>query len=353
MIVGRMKDRIKNCKVIVGIYELVMEPVHKGLRKTKELKKKFVRTRFSYGTCNQDKVFYLITSDVATCGLFSLILVNVLPFLKIGEKKGYIPIVDYKNTVYLPMIQDVERYGKENPWEYYFEQPGGNYTLDEVYKSAKIEVGNQNKYGFQVVIWNDMMPMPMKDLNYWSRIANKYIRPTAEICKRIEDEKKKLFPKDGKIMGVSIRAAYRWSAMLKNDIIKDHPKVASCEYYMEMIQKKMHEWGYDLFLLACEDREYVTKMEKRFGEKCCHMDRRYRHMFENDVPVSLDYMEEIVRKEFKGISVTETTIEYIVETYLLASCDSLYSTIGGGAQFAYIVNGGKYKNLEVYNEGLY
>lgn len=347
-----IKLTIKKCKFIVAVYEAVMEPVHKSLRKVKQLKRKFVKTRFSYGKYNSDKIFHLITSDAANCGLFSLVLVNVLPFLKISEKKGFIPIVDYKNTVYLPAIQDEDCYGKENPWEYYFEQPGREYTLDEVYRSARIERCNQDKYGFEVVMWNDMMPMPVEKLNYWSDIINKYIRPTKEILKKIEDEKNKWFPEDGKIMGVSIRAEYRRSALLKMDIIKDHPKVASCEYYIEMIQKKLEEWGYDSFFLACEDREYVTKIENFFGRKCIHMDRKYKHMFINDVPVPSDNVVELL-KEYKGSSVRETTVEYIVETYLLASCESLYATIGGGAQFAYIVNGGKYKYIEVYNEGRY
>ena len=75
-------------------------------------------------------------------------------------------------------------------------------------------------------------------------------------------------------------------------------------------------------------------------------------MFINDTPVPAQDVEEINR-EYEGCTVKEKTIEYIAETYLLASCDSLYSTINGGAQFAYIINGGQYKKLEIYNEGQY
>lgn len=347
-----LKTKLKKSRFIVGLYELIMNPIHKLTLRIQEIKKKFVKTRFSYGKRNADKVFHIIKSDVSSCGLFSLILVNVLPFLKISEKKGYIPIVDYKNTEFLPLIQDEENYGKENPWEYYFEQPGGDYTLNNVYDSVHVEMCNQDKYGFKIIDWNNLMPMPIKELKEWSRIANKYIRPTHEVLQKICDEKNRLFPTQKKMMGVSIRAEYRRLALLNLDIIKNHPQVGNCEYYIKKIEEKMKEWGYDYFFLACDDREYVMKIEQHFGNKCCHMNRRYKHMFVNDIPVPRDDINETF-SEYEGSTIRETTIEYIVETYLLASCDGLYSTIGGGSQFAYIVNGGKYKNIEIYNEGLY
>ena len=334
------------------LYEMIMNTIHQFKREIKTFRRKLVKTRFSYGKLNSDKVFHIIKSDAANCGIFSLILINVLPYLEISEKKGFTPIVDYKNTDFLRLIHDEKRAGIDNPWEYYFEQPGGEYSLDEVYRSAKVEIGSSDKYGFQVIDWNNMMPMPLEKLVYWSQLANKYIRPTNEIFKRIRDEKDRLCFENKNIMGVSIRAGYRRSALLNEDLIKEHPQVGTCEYYIEIIQKRMDEWGYDRFFLACDDREYVTKIDEYFGKRCCHMDRKYSHMFINDIPVPYDNIDELC-SEYKGCTTRERTIEYITETYLLASCESLYSTINGGAQFAYIINGGKYKNLEVYNEGFY
>lgn len=349
-----MIAKLKEIRLLVCVYEMIMTPIHSFTNRWKQLKKKIrgklTKTRFSYGSLNQDKVIYVITSDADQCGIFSLILINILPCLAVSEREGFVPIVDYKNTKYLSMIQDEEDYGKENPWEYYFEQPGEVDTLEETYSSAKVEKYNRYKCGFQTVQWNEKMPMPMDELKIWSRIANKYIRPSEEVLKRIDAEKERLFFANEKILGVSIRAGYRRSAILKYDIIKNHPKVATCEYYIETIQKKMKEWGYDKFFLACEDREYVTKIEKHFGNKCIHINRRYAHMFHDDVPI--EDLEELLC-EYEGVGTRERNIEYITETYLLSECDSLYSTINGGAQFAYIINGGKYKRLEIYNEGLY
>ena len=323
---NKMKSKLKEIKLIVQMYELIMKPVHMCANKLKAFSRRFAKTRFSYGQCNPDKVFHIIKSDTTSCGIFSLIFTSVFPYLEISEKKKYIPIVDYKNTAFLPLIQDEKDYGKDNPWEYYFEQPGGAYSLDEVYQSAKVEMGSPDKYGFKVTDWNAMMPMPTDKLMYWSQIANKYIRPTKEIAERIRNEKNGLLLDNEKIMGVSIRAGYRWQALLGNDLIKGHPMVRTCDYYIEMIRKKMEEWNYGRFFLACDDREYVTKIDSYFGGKCCHMDRKYNHYFANDIPVPYDNRDEIVR-EYKGCTTREKTIEYIVETYLLASYDSLYTTV--------------------------
>ena len=62
--------------------------------------------------------------------------------------------------------------------------------------------------------------------------------------------------------------------------------------------------------------------------------------------------EEIL-KEFVGSSIRETTEEYLIEIFLLAQCDSLYSTGGGGSEFAYFINGGQYKHVELYAGGVY
>lgn len=62
---------------------------------------------------------------------------------------------------------------------------------------------------------------------------------------------------------------------------------------------------------------------------------------------------EEVYEELKDITVRERNEEYIIETYLLAQCCSCYSCHGGGATFAYFLNGGLYEHAEFYNAGKY
>ena len=79
------------------------------------------------------------------------------------------------------------------------------------------------------------------------------------------------------------------------------------------------------------------------------MDRPLLRLFENGMPLP----EEEMQKEFAYYTVQRKTEDYIAETYLLSQCDSLYTCIGSGVQFAYIINGGKYRHLEIFNGGLW
>ena len=78
------------------------------------------------------------------------------------------------------------------------------------------------------------------------------------------------------------------------------------------------------------------------------MNRPLLHFFENGLPLaSLD------DGEFKDYSIRKKTEDYIAETYLLSQCDSLYACISTGVQVAYIINGGKYKNMLIDEKGLW
>lgn len=348
------KQNIKQNEAMVKLYEVMMGPIHHSVyrikKKLKNLKKGMEKTRFSYGNANADKIFYLIKSDAEYCGIFSLIFTNVIPSLMITDKKKWIPIIDYQNTIYMPMLQDEGEYQRCNPWEYYFEQPGGHYSLEEIYSSAKVEVFNRYKNGMKSPNWNQCMPMEREDLNYFNFLITKYIKPTKEILAKIQNERECLFPQDMKVMGVAIRADYRRAALIGDPIIKGHPVIESCQYYISRIEELLNKWGYDRFFLSCDDREFVNEMEAYFGNKCCHLKRSYGHYFKNGSPVQ-DIGE--LNEEWQDISVKQKNIEYIVEIYLLSMCESAYITIGGGAQFAYILNGGRYKNIEISFNGVY
>ena len=62
---NKMKSKLKEIKLIVQMYELIMKPVHMCANKLKAFNRRFVKTRFSYGQCNQDKIFHIIKSDAA------------------------------------------------------------------------------------------------------------------------------------------------------------------------------------------------------------------------------------------------------------------------------------------------
>jgi len=206
----------------------------------------------------------------------------------------------------------------------------------------------KNAFGIKKSINYNDLPMPDQDLQYWSNVFNKCLKPNAVIRNRIEREMAN-FPKGKKLLGVSIRAEYRWGGLSKHPLYYQHPKVASCDEWIDQIEKILDDWKYDIFFLACDDREYSDRICGYFGNKCIRMERRLLKLFENDQVVPL----EDTSIEFKDYSIQKKTEDYITETYILSRCDSLFTCIGSGVQFAYIVNGGKYEHIKVHNLGLW
>lgn len=343
-----IKDRLKKNKYIVNLYESVFGPIHGLGNKIRHIELPSTeKTHFSYGKLNKNKKFYVIKYRRSECGIFSMIL-HLIPQMEYAFRKRYVPIIDCRET-YLPMIQDKENEGRENAWEYYFEQPGGNYSLDEVYQSKHVIYVRRKAWGIKRSLSYDDLPLPDRDLHYWSGVFNQCLRPNVALRERIEKEKA-MFPADGRILGVSIRAEYRWGGLLKYSLYYQHPKVSDCDTFIKNISKKMNEWGYNSIFLTCDDREYSDRIAKYFGSKCIRMNRPLPHFFEHDLPI---VEGEDRMREFKKYSTQKKTEDYIVETYLLAQCESLYTCIGTGAQFAYVINGGRYKFMEVNDEGLW
>lgn len=92
-----------------------------------------------------------------------------------------------------------------------------------------------------------------------------------------------------------------------------------------------------------------------FGERCLWTDRKHYHCFNNDLPVDITTKAGLSEfyAECQDSTIKDITIEYLVETHLLAECNSLYATLSGGTMYAYFLNAGKYEHIEFYNEGFY
>lgn len=342
-----LKKLLKKSKFLVKVYEGVFESVHWFIYVLKNTNwPSLERTHFSYGKLNRDKKFYVIKYARPECGIFSMIL-HLMPQIEYAVRKKYIPIIDCRET-YLPILQDPENAGKENSWEYYFEQPGGSYSLDEVYQSKHVIYVRPNGWGIRRSLNYNDMQLSEKELHYWSALFNQYIRPNKDIQERICCEKS-CFPRGQKILGVYVRAEYRWGGMVGKKLFYQHPKVADCDTFIALVEQKMNEWGYSWIFVSCDDREYSDKIARYFGDKCIRMDRPLWCLFENGVPQE----EKQIMREYEKYTIQKKMEDYIVETYLLSQCDALFACMGTGAQYAYVINGGKYSHFQIYNDGLW
>lgn len=343
------KERLKNSKWLVNAYETVMNPLHalryivkrKMARLIESMKKSEI---ISYGDKNADKTFVILT-PFSKCGIYSTILLN-LPYIECIRRKGYYPIMDFQNY-YNSMIQDEDKKGVENAWTYYYKQMDG-FKIEEVYQSKNVILEWNRLKRVRIPNWNEKIPLSDREMKRWSKVLvdNLYLTDTIE--QRVNNFKEKIF-QDRKVLGVGIRAGYRALMLRKHPVIEGHPQVPDCEEMIHIVENKMKEWNYHYIFVSCDDREYFDKFRAHFKDRCLFMERALLHYFDNDY-ANIEWKD--IGKELNTVSIRMQQEQYVEEIHLLAQCDSLYCCKGGGYQFAYILNGGKYKYFEAYNEGL-
>lgn len=336
-----IKERIKRIKPIISLYEAVFDPIHVIQKRCRARKASF----HSYGKKNKDKVFMVIWNESPANALFSFILFKLGAF-KYADQKGYIPIMDFKNH-YAPMMQEPDKEGIENSWEYYFMQPDDGYSLDEVYESKRVYLYDRNAFKIPRYDTGIKLLTSKEELKEWNLYFNKYIRLQPLLNSRIEQEYKKF--QDKKILGVAVRAAAYFSEINSQGTFSGHNRAPSCDELISIIEEKMEMWGYKYIFFVTEDRYYHERVKKHFNDHCLSIDRPLFNYFDNDGEPVTSFDSRI--KEFSDSRIEEKNKDYISEIYLLARCDAIYSTIEGGTICAAILNGGKYKHSEFYCKG--
>lgn len=307
----------------------------------------------SYGDENRYKKFRVLCNKARLAhkqGLLSTVC-EVLPNMIEARSHGYIPVVDLrKNSRRQCLLQDPQLAKQENAWEYYFTQPDKDIIMDEVYRSRRVEVQinccrNLNYYMGDAVIQSSPKTQILRQGIY----QNIHLQPKIE--KKVLHEKRRLFSAQDKVLGVGIRAGYRWGIISSNKTFNGHPLVGSCTDYIKDIEKKLSEWDYDSFFLAVDDRQYLEEIKKYFGKTCIYFERPRIHYFEDALNDVLRSEEDDGLTEFEKLSPRDRNEDYLVELYLLAQCDGLYASRGTGHNFAYLLNNGRYSHVEFKDLG--
>lgn len=297
--------------------------------------------RKSFGDLNKDKTFYVVRTDnTQQWGVFSTYLF-VLSNVKYAVEHGWIPIVDYKNY-FLVGLQDDESRGKENAWNYYFEDLVPGFPLEDVYQSKNVILGPLRGQPYGSISWNDKLDI--YDDKYWvyRQLAHKYLRVKPVFLKEVEVSYRKLFPEGERVLGVGIRAEAHWGGVTGDQSWKNHPKGKSVEQCIENIRKYMKQYHYNFFFLSCEDTYYVKTIKKEMGDRCLCIDRPRVNFFDDaGGPNSVDDLY-ICNEDY---GVRQKNNDYIKEILLLTKCHSLVLTVGGGNTATFFLKEGKFENV--------
>ena len=146
--------------------------------------------------------YYIIRVNLPVNGIFSIIT-HITGHIRYALSKGWLPVVDMQN--YPNVCLAPEKFGKENSWEYYFEQP--------------LRIGLEQAYSGENVILscNKVHPMPYWDNNIFydnnHRLVTEWrmltklglLRIKEELMKEIMELRAKLFSSKDRVLGVLLR----------------------------------------------------------------------------------------------------------------------------------------------------
>lgn len=308
-------------------------------RNYKDIKKKryWEEHRKKLGTENPDKTFYIIRRYDWYCGLFSIFCTH-LQRIDDAIKKGYIPIVDMQNdfNIYL----EEEKIGKENSWEYYFEQPAG-YSLKDITHSRNVIIGSGSVpkgFPFLEVDFLCGKTVDGHNLQYWREIARKYMKLNDTAQKKIDEEYSRLFHDCDKVLGVLCRGTDYTGGKPKH-----HAVQPTIEQVLEKVDEIFTERNCTKIFLATEDETVYRVFEDKYNDRLIVNRRKYA--------------------KYQGVSIGKTIyengnggyeggMEYLTTIVLLSKCHCLCAGRASGTAGACLMSEG-YEYTYIFDLGSY
>ena len=321
----------KRCGKIYGI----LQSQYSELRD-----KKFQEIQKRFGKKNPERVFYVIRNKDYKTGLMSYYN-SVLGHILYAKEHSYSPVIDmcnYRNT-YLEQ-KDI---GHENSWEYYFCQPG-NLELKEVYQSRNVILsdGSATHLASPRVLYEQYYRDPFKAEELFEIIGN-VIPLKKEVQQTIEQQYRKIFPEDARVLGVVCRGT---------DLLNFscHSRQPSVRELIAIAEEKMEAWNCPYLFLASDTDAAVKEFRAYFGEHvltntCQRYDRWKERSGGSDSLGDVRFSRE--RDAYlRGL-------EYLTTLMLLSRCNCLTGTLIGSTVGAIGFNMGKFEEIEIIDRGIY
>ena len=290
---------------------------------------------------------------------------RVLCFSEYCERHGYQLVVDLKT--YFNMNLSPDKVGKENSWEYYYEQPFPDAPpLDDVLKGSRfmlspssrkflldrdqrIQNSRFSKFPLrlkQTDFIDSSVPCCLKRHDIYLRCCEackKFIRFNKRTKEYTDQEYEELL--NGKrVIGVSIRGT---DYSVKRTY--GHPIQPEINDVIEKVNEYISLYGYDYIYLSCEEYAAVERFRSVFPGMVIINNRKF---FDN-----IDFKTSKTGVWAYGFDRENDAylrgLEYLSSINLLSKCDALVGGINTGSQMAYIMNYDRYEHVYFYNLGRY
>jgi len=279
----------------------------------------------SLGTENQKKKFLVFGQGLNKNDGLMYVMINVLTYINYFTKKKYTLVIDMQNNdnQYLDGIE----IGKENAWEYFFEQPFG-YTLDSIKDSKNVYYIKSkflyNPFSFvnRYIHNHKFTSIHTKPaiLKEFKKNYNKYINFSPTAKQFIESEHERIFNGKGRVLGVLARGTDYFTLKPRTHFIQPNPD----EILAKSLQY-MQNYNCDYLYLATEDENIYQLFKTTLNDKLL-VNSQYRFDKNN-------------MKEGEWISTINTGrerdkyhlgLEYISSLYNLSKCQCFVGGITSG-----------------------
>lgn len=294
---------------------------------------KWRQRKVSWGKENPDRTFFVIRRATCKVGLFSLVMTN-MGMVKYALDNGYTPVIDMQSNRNTYLEED--QVGKENAWEFYFEQPCG-YTLKDIQNSKNIILSNGLITEKNVFPTGDIVENK-KNFQLWYSFFQSYLRVKNEILMETEALREGLFGRE-RVLGVLCRGTD-----YVNTCPKNHPVQPTAEAIIEKAFEVMDKYNCPQVYLATEDESAYQKFRHAFGEKLkvTNAKRCENTGRQNINEISFDRIND---RYIKGR-------EYLINILLLAECNCLVAGSAGGT-YAGLLIGKEYEYQYIFDLGTY
>jgi len=319
--------------------------------------------KLKYINNGSDKTNYFVyRPDNYAEGLMSIVC-GVMGYLEYCKKNNLILVVDMQSSKN-SYISD-SNVGKENAWEYFFQQPMNiKESLNDILSSSYYTLPERTVHGLyydkyiaeridlRKYIEKIHFPEQKDFLDNKSKLQNdcnlykQYFCLSESARKYIDAEEKSVLPKGCKVLGVVCRGTDYVQLKPYNHNIQPTPNEILEKVKDFLIENREYKYVY----IATETEQAVELFKrelKPLGVEVLVNKRMYFDQFDfskqflSDVKIKRDNDEYL-----RGI-------EYLSSIYLVSKCDSLIAGLCGGSQMAIIINNLKYNYVYLFDLGVY
>ncbi len=276
---------------------------------------------------------YLAIKIDGNHGFFSL-FIRQLGWIDYALRNDLIPVVDMQTGKSI-FLKDKE-VGKINAYEYYFEQPC-SVSLEQALKEGKVRYawGHNPPY-----FPNDSIDFlyNREIVEYYSKLAKRYMPFKKEIANILSEEKERLFPKECRILGVLARGTDY--TMLKPYF---HPVQPTIEMIICEVNKYRKKYDCDKIYVATEDQNNLDILKREYGKDLIYIDQPRLKKVET-------YLNE--DKIFTQRIPYQIGLDTLKSIYLLSKCNGLVGGRTSGTVGAMVLSSG-YEFINIFTLGRY